>query len=82
MLRFREQPTPFEKFLQMYQVQNDIQNSILSSHLYKMYTKMCATDDVKAISQISFTKQLEKKGFKKSEKRTSQGFTWDVSLSA
>ena len=82
MLKFREQPTPFEKFLLNYQVKNDMQNTILSSVLYEYYKDMCEKDSVKAVSQISFSKQLGRQGYKKSDSRSSKGVQWEVSLTS
>jgi len=80
MLKFREQPTAFEKFLLNYQVKADIQNKILSSALYKYYEEMCIEDGVKAMSNIMFSKQLEEAGYTKNRENT--GVMWEVSLNS
>lgn len=80
MLKFKQLPTPLEKFLQSYQVKADMQNTIQSSALYKYFEEMCIQDGVKAISNIKFSKQLEEMGYTKN--RETGGMMWDVSLNS
>ena len=77
LLRFKSEPTTFEKFLLARQVMNDSTNTITSSEIYKQYVKMCLEENKQPLSQILFSKKMDKKGFNK--QRVSKGIQWQVS---
>ena len=78
MLQFQNQPTSLEKFLLAKNVVADFQNKMQSSVLYQHYIDVCLDNSEKPISQIAFSKQLDKRGYSKN--REQDGVQWDISL--
>lgn len=77
LLKFKQEPTMFERFIHHKNVAMDSAGAILSSTLYDSYKKMCEAISEGYLSQIAFSRELVKKGF--TNKRVSEGVQWQVS---
>ena len=80
LLKFKNEPTAFERFLLDKHVKTSSSQTMLSTDIYDAYNDKCVEWNIKPLSIIMFSKKMSEKGFQKT--RTSQGMEWEVALSS